>query len=242
MDQLAEAPRKFQQSFTELEHCSRMCDAYGCDSSLVKKFDQCAADQKQLAKLSSILAREVASRWFPECISWYQQAQSSANINNTEKMRLATQAEEFSRAFLEIARRARSCGGSLHDAQVAAQQKVDHYRKKSREAATETERYEGEMNRALQEAAVERKTAREKSDTAGNLRIAAWATIFVPPVAIGLAAGAAYVSSQSESAEERANSASRAADRARSEKLDAECRQEKNQVLPAVRKIELYIV
>lgn len=230
MDQLVEAPRKFQQSFTDLEHCSRMCDSLGCDSSLVKKFDQCAVDQRQLARHSSILAREVASRWFPECIRWYEQAQSGANINNEEKMRLATQAEELSRAFLEIARRVRSCGGSLHDAQVTAQQKVDHYGKESREAAKETARYESRMNRELQEAAEERKIAREKSDTAGNLRIAAWATFWLPPVAIGLATGAAVVSAQSESADERASSASRAAECARSEKLDAECRQEKYQV------------
>ena len=78
------------------------------------------------------------------------------------------------------------------------------------------------------------KTAREKSDTAENLRIAAWATILLPTVALGLAAGASIVSSQSASAEERADAASRASERARSSKRDAEFRQTKFQVANVV--------
>ena len=231
---LVQSPRIFQESFTDLQHCCRICSALGCDSDLVRKFDQCAADQNQLAKQSSILAREVAYRWVPSCIKWYEQMRLKANVDEDVKMKLATQAEELSRAFFEISRRARACGGSLHDAQVTAQQKADYYYKKSREAAVEAERYERRMNEARKEAEEEMKTAREKSNTAENLRIAAWATILLPPVALGLATGASIVSSQSESAEERADAAGRASERARSSKWDAEFRQTKFQVTNVV--------
>lgn len=227
-----DSPQKFQQSFADLEHCRRMCHALGCDSSLIEKFDQCAADQKQLATQSSILAREVASQWVTNTIRWYKQTQSEVDVDKDEAIKLSIQAEEFSKAFVEIAKRARTCAGSLHDAQVTAKQKADHYRKESREAVTEMERYESRMNEALREAAEEQKTANEKSDTAENLRIAAWSTFFLPPVAIGLAVGASIVSTQSESAEDRAKSAKRAAEYAKSAKLDAECKQDKYQVYP----------
>lgn len=228
---LMESPAIFQQSLADLDHCRRLCSALGCDSAIVDKLNQCTADQQQIAKQSSVLAKEVYSVWIPGYVSYYDKARLEPNLcTESERNKLATQAEELSRAFSELGSRARDHGGSLHDAQVAAQEKAEEYRQESEEAAANARRHESRMDKRFQEAAEEKRIADEKDELAGNLTIAGWATILLPPVALGLGIGALAVSRQADSAGERADDARRSAERARSLMQDAECKQKEYKV------------
>lgn len=231
VDKLSKSPTVFQESIANLDCCRRLCNDLGCDSSLVGKIDQCAADQQQLARHSSILAKQVFSVWIPSYIKakkkkWWQLKRKSKKKIDVVR----TQAEELSEAFKEVAKRARAHAGNLHHVHETAKEKAEKYRQESERAAEEAEKQRSVLNEATRVAAKERKKADDKADLAGKLKIAAVSTFFLPPLAVGLGIGAKVASKQGVKAGERADSASQTVEGARSAELQAECRQKNFQV------------
>lgn len=228
---LSNTPKVYRDSIANMECCRQLCNDLGCDSTVVRKIDQCAADQHQLARHSSVLAKQVFSVWIPSYIKakkgrWWQ-------LKRTKKKKidaLRAQAKELSTAFKEVAGRARKHAGDLHDVHEITEKKAEEYRQLAERAAKEAGKQRSKMSEATRVAANQRKRSNEKADLAGKLKIAAVSTFFLPPLAIGLGVGAKIASKQSDKAEEKAEYADRTVDGARSAKRDAECRQDNFQV------------